>query len=87
MPLSLFEALACGLAVISTNVGGIPDYITDGINGFLIELNNKEQLINKILYILNNQDEVQKIIDNGYQTFEQLTLNNLKSEYLKLYKL
>ena len=87
MPLSLFEALACGLAVISTNVGGIPDYITDGINGFLIELNNKEQLINKILYILNNQDEVQKIIYNGYQTFEQLTLNNLKSEYLKLYKL
>ena len=87
MPLSLFEALACGLAVISTNVGGIPDYITDGINGFLIELNNKEQLINKILYILNNQDEVQKIIYNGYQTFEQLTLNNLKSEYLKLYEL
>jgi len=87
MPLSLFEALACGLAVISTNVGGIPDYITDGINGFLIELNNKEQLMNKILYILNKQDEVQKIIYNGYQTFEQLTLNNLKNEYLKLYEL
>lgn len=87
MPLSLFEALACGLAVISTNVGGIPDYITDGINGFLIELNNKEQLMNKIFYILNNQDEVQKIISNGYQTFEQLTLNNLKNEYLKLYEL
>jgi len=87
MPLSLFEALACGLAVISTNVGGIPDYITDGINGFLIEPNNKEQLTNKILYVLNNQAEVQKIIDNGYQTFEKLTLRNLKSEYLKLYQL
>jgi glycosyltransferase involved in cell wall biosynthesis len=87
MPLSLFEALACGLPVISTNVGGIPDYIIDGINGFLIEPNNKEQLTNKILYVLNNQDEVQKIIDNGYQTFEKLTLRNLKSEYLKLYQL
>ena len=87
MPLSLFEALACGLPVISTNVGGIPDYFTDGINGFLIEPNNKEQLTNKILYVLNNQDEVQKIIDNGYQTFEKLTLRNLKSEYLKLYEL
>jgi len=87
MPLSLFEALACGLPVISTNVGGIPDYITDEINGFLIEPNNKEQLTNKILYVLNNQAEVQKIIDNGYQTFEKLTLRNLKSEYLKLYEL
>jgi len=87
MPLSLFEALACGLPVISTNVGGIPDYIIDGINGFLIEPNNKEQLTNKILYVLNNQAEVQKIIDNGYQTFEKLTLRNLKSEYLKLYEL
>jgi len=44
-------------------------------------------LTNKILYVLNNQDEVQKIIDNGYQTFEKLTLRNLKSEYLKLYEL
>jgi len=44
-------------------------------------------LTNKILYVLNNQDEVQKIIDNGYQTFEKLTLRNLKSEYLKLYQL
>lgn len=85
MPLSLFEALACGLPVISTKVGGIPDYITDGINGFLIEPNNKEQLISKIIYILNNQDEVQKIIANGYDTFQKLTLRNLKSEYLKLY--
>jgi glycosyltransferase involved in cell wall biosynthesis len=87
MPLSLFEALACGLPVISTKVGGIPDYITDGINGFLIEPNNKEQLISKIIYILNNQDEVQKIIANGYDTFQKLTLRNLKSEYLKLYEL
>ncbi len=85
MPLSLFEALACGLPIISTKVGGIPDYIVDGINGFLIEPNNKKQLISKIIYILNNQDEVQKLIANGYDTFKKLTLRNLKSEYLKLY--
>ena len=85
--ISMFEAFACGLPVISTNVGAIPDFIKDNENGFLIDSNSVEQLINKIIYILNNQDEVQKIIYNGYQTFEQLTLNNLKSEYLKLYEL
>lgn len=87
MPLSLFEALACGLPVISTNVGGIPDYIIDGINGFLIAPDNKEQFISKILYILKNQQKVQEVIDNGYKTFKQLTIDNLKNEYLKLYEL
>jgi len=49
------EAMACGLPVIGTKVGFLPSLINPGETGFLVELNNIEELKEKILFFAKNR--------------------------------
>ncbi len=44
MPQALLEAMNCGLAVVATRVGGVPEAVVDGETGLLVEARNVEQL-------------------------------------------
>lgn len=85
MPLSLFEAFACGIPVISTNVGGLPNFIQDKENGFLINSNDVDGLVSKIDFILNNPDAIMPVIEAAHATFLKFTWDRLRSQYFKLY--
>lgn len=51
-PLTILEAMATGIPVVSTRVGGIPDLVDDRQTGYLVEPANVEQLAEKINYLL-----------------------------------
>lgn len=53
---SLLEAMVSGLAVVSTDVGGAVDVVEDGINGFLVEAGSTEQLMEKLLLLLESEE-------------------------------
>ena len=59
-PITLMEAMALGLPIVSTNVGGIPYLIDDSETGLLIEPNDSDQMTNKILDLISGK------IDGGY---------------------
>ena len=44
LPNSIVEYFAVSKAVVSTNVGGVPEIIKDGVNGFLVDINNNKEL-------------------------------------------
>jgi len=59
------EAMACGVPIIGTPVGGIPDFLEDRKTGLFCQVNNPQDIAKKIKEILEN-DELQKsMVNNG----------------------
>ncbi len=58
---SFLEAMAVGLPVIATPVGGIVDFVKDGKTGFLVEPEDRIGLTDKILYIFKNPKKVREV--------------------------
>ncbi len=63
----LLEAMALGKPVIGTDVDGIPEIIADGLNGFLVEPRNSQQLANRILRLLHDETLRNRMGQNGMQ--------------------
>src|SRR5215217_1009878 len=55
-PLSIIEAFACGLPVVTTDAGGIPYMVTDGETGFVVCVDDHEALANRALDLLTRQN-------------------------------
>ena len=53
-PYTIIEALCCGVPVIATAVGGIPEQIIDGENGFLVPRRDSATMASKAIELLNN---------------------------------
>ena len=61
----LLEAMACGLPVMGSNVGGIPDIIRDGDTGILFTEKDSSMIAEKINLALENKSQMEKIATNG----------------------
>ncbi|MFC1556323.1 glycosyltransferase, partial [candidate division KSB1 bacterium] len=63
--MSILEAISCGIPVIASNVGGIPEIISDGKEGFLLELNDLQGFTDAGLEILKNPVLYKKMSETG----------------------
>jgi glycosyltransferase involved in cell wall biosynthesis len=55
-PTAIMEALYAGVPVVASRIGGIPELVKDGINGFLVESGKVDELANRILRLLLEPD-------------------------------
>lgn len=69
LPMSILEAMSAGLPVVSTPVGGIPEAITDGKEGFLVAAGDAEALCEAICQLLSDRELRQKMGQCAHDTF------------------
>lgn len=67
LPIAVIEAMAAGLAIVTTNVGGIPEIIDDGKEGFLVNSGDVEALADRIETLVSDPDERIKMGDRARQ--------------------
>lgn len=84
MPVSLLEGFSSGLLVISSNVGGVPYIVEDGVNGLLFESDNYQQLAEKMLFACSHQEESKRMIQNAYKGMVNYTWQSIRDSYLSL---
>ena len=87
IPQVIKEAFYLKIPIIATNVGGIPELITNNETGILIPPNNPEILQNSINELLADNETSKKLADNGYEfVIKNLTWEILLPKYIKFYE-
>ena len=85
-PFAVLEALSTGLPVVTTSVGGIPETIESGKNGFLVEPFNPKQFADRILYLLEHPAEAAEMGLLARQTIlERFDWRIVVKDVLKVY--
>lgn len=86
-PLSLLEAMSCGLPVVATAVGGIPEIVQDGTNGLLVPLGDIDALADKLFAILSDPTLASRLGAQARQTIlEQHTIDKVLPQYEAVYE-
>ena len=83
---TITEALSCGTPVVATNIGGIPEQVIDGVNGYLCELENYIDMADKIISLLNNDELRMKMSRIAPTTVERFNIDNQTDQFINYYK-
>jgi glycosyltransferase involved in cell wall biosynthesis len=85
--LTAIEAMACGTPVIATDVDALRDVIEDGVNGLFVQYNDVEALSDKIIYLLKNKAEQEKLSLNGKKKVRTVyNWSNISQDILRVYE-
>jgi len=85
--LAALEALSCGTPVIGSIVGGLPELITDGENGWLYPIGDVEGMAEISIEILSDESLHEKLSKNARQlALEKYKTNDIIDRYMDYYK-
>jgi glycosyltransferase involved in cell wall biosynthesis len=86
MPIAVLDSMVCGLPIVASRVGGLPDLIQDGINGILVEPGKPEQLASALNKLANDHQLCVSMGKVGYQlVYEGYDIKKHISELVNIY--
>jgi L-malate glycosyltransferase len=86
MPISVLEALASGVPVVSTDVGGVPYLVEHGKTALLVPVQDPEAMAHAILVLLNDPAKAEQMSKAGVESVQQYTWPNVRDRLLLVYE-
>jgi glycosyltransferase involved in cell wall biosynthesis len=86
MPISVIEAMALGLPIVSTNVGGIPFLIADKKDGVLVKSGDAEEMSRAIVGLLASHDGAWELARNARKKVEAFAWDVVEEKWITLVK-
>ena len=83
---TLLEAMACGTCVLGSDIEGISEVIENNKTGLLVEPNNSDELLNKILYLLPKKEKRLSMANEGLERVKKYDWKIVGKLYLNFYE-
>ncbi|MDQ0205946.1 N-acetyl-alpha-D-glucosaminyl L-malate synthase BshA [Alkalicoccobacillus murimartini] len=81
------EAMACGVPVIGTNIGGIPEVIIDGVSGYLCEVGDTEAVAKKAVELIEDRETHEQFKEAARaHVIKRFNADKIVSEYEDVYR-
>lgn len=85
-PVSITEAMACGIPVIASNMGGIPELVQDGVTGFIFEAGNPADLAEKMDRLIADPVLVKNLGRNGQERIRKNSFARQVEKVVTIYR-
>lgn len=86
MPISILEALASGVPVVSTNVGGVPYLVEHQKTAMLVPAQNPEAMASAILSLIDDRAKARAMMTAGISSVQQYTWPNVRDRLFGVYE-
>ena len=84
-PLSILEAFSCGLPVVTTDAGGIPDIVIDRMNGMVVPCGDYAQMAERSFELLANPELTRRLVQHGRSECSKYSWEAVRNSWLNVY--
>jgi glycosyltransferase involved in cell wall biosynthesis len=87
MPNTVLEGMACGLPVVATRASGLDELVTEGVNGYLVDINDPVALAERLADLIDNPYERQRMGKESRKIAErEFAWDYITQQYVEIYQ-
>jgi glycosyltransferase involved in cell wall biosynthesis len=87
MPNTVLEGMACGLPVVATRASGLQELVREGVNGYLVEINNPAALAERMAALITNPYERRRMGKESRKLAErEFAWEYIAEQYVAIYR-
>ena len=86
MPASVLEAFASGCVVVSTDAGGVPTILTDGVQGYLVPQRDYRAAADRAIRVIQDPETARRMAAEARASCERYRWAVVRSQWLSLYQ-